>query len=82
MVGFEVFGVFELLGIIAPHFFVVRIELLEDVFQRLSGVGAITTNVAMTGRHIKLDAGDAGTILPSVMLFLHEEIELVQGVAG
>ena len=34
----------------------------------------------MTGFHVDLDVGDAGAILATIVLFLHEDVHLIHGV--
>ena len=75
--GGGVGGVVELLwGDVA----VVAVDGVEDFGDGVGAGGALAEHVFFAGLGAELDAGEAGSVLSAVVLLLHEEVELVEGV--
>jgi hypothetical protein len=52
----------------------------ENVLNGSAVDGAQTADVPLSGRHIELDVRQTRSVLPTVVLFLHQEIHLVYAV--
>ncbi len=63
----------EFLRELAPH-------LGENLVDGSRAEGALTVGVFVAGQRVELDDADAGSLLTPVVLFLHEEVQTVQGV--
>ncbi len=50
------------------------------VSNRLIGIASDAVQERVTGLNIQFDGRDAGSILATVMLLFHEQVELVQAV--
>jgi hypothetical protein len=79
---FEVLGVFKQGGVFGCSF----VDFGEDVAKHfLYGTGtdgAFSGNVPFPGFHVEFDIGNTGPVLSTVVLFLHQEVKLVQAVEG
>jgi hypothetical protein len=62
------------------QFFDFLSDLCEEVCNRLGGIAAEPMHEWIAGLRIQFDCGDAGTILPPVVLFFHEQVQLVKAV--
>lgn len=63
-----------------PNVVEVGIDVIENLLDRLGPNGTIAADIAVAWLHIELDIGYTCPILASVVLLLHEEIELVEAV--
>jgi hypothetical protein len=52
----------------------------KNVFNRGIGIGTQAVDVFVTGFKIKFDAGDPCSILPTVVLLLHEKMQLIHAI--
>ena len=71
----------EGLGGRGGEFLLVLIDSPEYLGDGILPLGFLAEHVFLTSRGIEVDASHAGSLLPAVVLFLHEEVELVQAVA-
>jgi hypothetical protein len=58
----------------------VGIDVVEDVLDGLGADGAIAADVAVARLDIELDVRYSGSVLTSIVLLFHQEIELVEAV--
>ena len=63
-----------------PGIAIISVDALKNIFERLSGNGPGTADVTTSRWNIKLDGGHACPVLTTVMLLLHQEVQLLQSV--
>ena len=59
---------------------VAAVDRLEDLSDGARAGGTLAKHVLLAGRGAELYAGEPRTVLPAVVLFLHQEVELVEGI--
>ena len=57
------------------------IHALEYLGNGILALGPFTKHILLAGRGIQVDTGNAGTLLSTVVLLLHHQIEFVKPVA-
>ena len=59
---------------------ILAVDRLEDLRDGARPSGPLTKHILLAGRGAELDAGEPRAVLPAVVLLLHEEVELVEGI--
>ena len=77
----EVFGIVKFIGLADVYFFEIAVYFGNNIAKRLRINGTVTANIPLARFHIKLNGSNSGSVLTSVVLFLHQEVELVERVA-
>ena len=57
-----------------------RVDLLENILNRLGIIGAYSSYIAFAWLHIELDIGKSCPILSTIVLFFQQQIHLMKPI--